>query len=330
MDRRTFQAAILAMASAAVSGTAAAQQPAPLLNKPLKIVVGFPPGGSADTVARALVQELSGLAPAVIVENKPGAGGRVAMETVKAADADGTTVVLTPASMVVLYPHLYKRLSYNPQTDFAPVAKVAAAPFVIAVGPAVPASVKNLTDLAKWAKTNTGQAAYGSSGAGSMPHFTGVSLGKAMKMEWLHVPYRGAAPAMTDLIGGQVAANVSVMSNALPQIQGGKVRALAISSPQRSPELPQIPTLAELGYGEATAVEWFGVFAPAKTPAPIIAALNKAIAEAVRTKTFHDAMAKGAFQTVPVDSPSSFAAAVKEDINRWGPVVKDSGFTPED
>lgn len=330
MDRRTFQAAILAMASAAVSGTVAAQQPAPLLTKPLKIVVGFPPGGSADTIARALAQELHGLAPAVIVDNKPGAGGRVAMEAVKNADADGSTVVLTPASMVALYPHLYKRLSYNPQTDFAPVAKVAAAPFVIAVGPAVPASVKSLADLVNWAKSNPGQAAYGSSGAGSMPHFTGVSLGKAMKMEWLHVPYRGAAPAMTDLIGGQVAANVSVMSNALPQIQGGRVRALAISSPQRSPELPQVPTLAELGYGEATALEWFGMFAPAKTPPSIVAALNKAIAEAALTKTFQDAMAKGAFQTVPVESPSSFATVVKDDINRWGPIVKDAGFTPED
>ncbi|WP_066261733.1 Bug family tripartite tricarboxylate transporter substrate binding protein [Hydrogenophaga flava] len=330
MQRRTLTLAVLANLSMTAVGTTAAQQPAPLLNKPLKVVVGFPPGGSADTVARALVQQLEGLAPSVIVENKPGAGGRLAVETVKNAEADGSTVVLTPASMVVLYPHLYKKLSYNPTADLAPVARVAAAPFVFAVGPAVPASVKTLAEFGQWAKTNPNLGAYGSSGAGSMPHFTGVSLGKSRGIDLLHVAYKGAAPAMTDLIGGQVAANVSVMSNALPQIQAGKVRALAVSSPQRVPALPQIPTLAELGHGEATAVEWFGVFAPAKTPANVVAALNKAFGDAAQSKAFQEALAKGAFEAVPAEAPAAFAAAVQADINRWGPVVKASGFTPED
>ena len=151
-----------------------------------------------------------------------------------------------------------------------------------------------------------------------------------MKVDLLHVAYKGAAPAMTDLIGGQVAANVSVMSNALAQIQSGKVRALAVSSPQRSPVLSQTPTLAELGHPEATAVEWFGVFAPARTPANIVAALNKAIGEAARSKPFQDALAKGAFEAMVTEAPAAFGAAVQTDINRWGPVVKASGFTPED
>ena len=163
-----------------------------------------------------------------------------------------------------------------------------------------------------------------------MPHFTGVSLGKSLKVDLLHVAYKGAAPAMTDLIGGQVAANVSVMSNALAQVQEGKVRALAVSSPQRSPVLPQTPTLAELGHPETTAVEWFGVFAPARTPANIVAALNKAIGEAARSKPFQDALAKGAFEAMATEAPAAFGAAVQADINRWGPVVKASGFTPED
>lgn len=330
MQRRSLNRAALALACLAVAGPAVAQQATPLFNKPLKIVVGFPPGGSADTLARALALQLEGLATAVVVDNKPGAGGRLALETVKNAEADGSTVVLTPASMVVLYPHLYKKLSYNPVSDFAAVGRMAAAPYVFAVGPAVPATVRTLADFAQWARANPNQAAYGSSGAGSMPHFTGVSLGKSMKVDLLHVAYKGAAPAMTDLIGGQVAANVSVMSNALAQIQSGKVRALAVSGPQRSPVLPQIPTLAELGHPEATAVEWFGVFAPARTPANIVAALNKAIGEAARSKPFQDALAKGAFEAMATETPAAFGAAVQTDINRWGPVVKASGFTPED
>ncbi len=321
---------ILTTLSMALAGTACAQQPSPLLNKPLKIVVGFPPGGSADILARALAQQLEGLVPAVIVDNKPGAGGRLALEALKNAEADGSTVVLSPASMIVLYPHLYKKLSYNSASDFAAVGRVAAAPFVFVVGPAVPLTVKNLADFEQWAKANPNQAAYGTSGAGSMPHFTGVSMGKSMKVDMLHVAYKGAAPAMTDLIGGQVAANLSVMSNALPQIQAGKVRALAVSGLQRSPTLPQTPTLAELGHPGSTAVEWFGVFAPAKTPVNVVAALNKAIADATRTKPFKDTLAKGAFDSVSTEAPAAFATAVQSDINRWGPVVKASGFNPED
>lgn len=333
MNRRILTLSALAglfLGATAGTAIAQAQAQAPLLTKPLKIVVGFPPGGSADTLARALVQQLEGVAPAVIIDNKPGAGGRVALETVKNAEPDGSTLVLTPASMVVLYPHLYKKLSYNPATDFAPVTRVAAAPFVLSVGPAVPASVKTLADFAQWAKSDPKSAAYGSSGAGSMPHFTGVLLGKSMHLDLLHVAYRGAAPAMTDLVGGQVAANVSVMSNALPQIQAGKVRALAVSSPQRIPSLPQTPTLAELGHGEATAVEWFGVFAPSKTPQPVVAALNAAFAKAARSTPYLDALAKGGFEAVPAESSAAFGTAVQSEILRWGPVIKASGFTPED
>lgn len=330
MPRRNLTLAALAALLTTAVIPAEAQQSAPLLNKPLKIVVGFPPGGSADTLARALALQLEGLAPAVIIDNKPGAGGRLALETVKNAEPDGSTVVLTPASMVVLYPHLYRKLSYNPATDFAPVVRVAAAPFVFSVGPAVPATVKTLADFARWAKANPKYAAYGSSGAGSMPHFMGVLLGKSMNVDLLHVAYKGAAPAMTDLIGGQVAANVSVMSNAMPQIQVGKVRALAVSSPQRIAALPQTPTLAEQEHGEATTIEWFGVFAPAKTPLPVVAALNKAIGEAARSKPFLEALSKGAFEAVQAEASAPFSAAVRAEISRWGPVVKASGFTPED
>lgn len=329
MQRRNGLIALVALLGGAGSAVLAQQAP-PVFSKPLKIVVGFPPGGSADTLARVLAQQLVGVAPSVIVDNKPGAGGRIALEAVKNSDPDGTTLVLTPASMVAVYPHIYRKLPYDSVVDFAPVGRVAAAPFIVAVGPQVPADVKTLADFIKWGKANPTLASYGSSGAGSIPHFTGVALGKAAGLDWAHVAYKGAAPAMNDLLGGQVAANVSVMSNALPHVQSGKLRALAVSSSQRNAALPTVPTFAEAGVKEATAVEWFGVFAPAKTPADVVNRLSQAINAAERSKPFQDALTKGAFDTYGSDTPASFANALKLDLSRWGQIVKASGFTPED
>lgn len=330
MNSRRLWLGVVAVALAGTSASVVAQQAAPILNKPLKIVVGFPPGGSADTLARVLAQQLAGIAPTVIVDNKPGAGGRIAIEAVKNSEADGATLVMTPASMVAVYPHIYRKLPYDPVADFAPVGRVAAAPFILAVGPQVPAEVKTLADFIKWGKANPTLASYGSSGAGSIPHFTGVALGKAAGLDWAHVAYRGAAPAMNDLLGGQIAANVSVMSNALPHVQAGKLRALAVSSSQRNPALPSVPTFAEAGVKEAAAVEWFGVFAPARTPVGVVNRLSQALNAAERSKPFQDALAKGGFDSVGTDTPSTFANVLKTDISRWGQIVKASGFTPED
>lgn len=330
MNKKRFFLMTVAAALAGSSVGVVAQQAAPILNKPLKIVVGFPPGGSADTLARALAQQLAGIAPSVIVDNKPGAGGRIALEAVKNSEADGATLVMTPASMVAVYPHIYRKLPYDPVTDFAPVGRVAAAPFILAVGPQVPLEVKTLADFIKWGKANPTLASYGSSGAGSIPHFTGVALGKAAGLDWSHVAYKGAAPAMNDLLGGQIAANVSVMSNALPHVQAGKLRALAVSSSQRNSAMPSVPTFAEAGVKEAAAVEWFGVFAPARTPADVVARLSQALNAAERSKPFQDALAKGGFDPVGIDTPVTFANVLKADIQRWGQIVRTSGFTPED
>ena len=321
---------ILAAALTLLAFTLPAHAQTTLFAKPLKIVVGFPPGGSADGLARSLAQQLPGLAPAVLVDNKPGAGGRIAIEAVKVAEADGATLVLTPASMVTVYPNIYKKLSYDPVSDLLPLGRIAATAFVVAVGPMVPAEVASLSDFVKWAKANPAKASYGSSGAGSIPHFTGVALGKSLGMEWTHVAYKGAAPAMNDLLGGQIAANISVVSNVLPHIQTGKLRALAISAPERSASLPAVPTFQEAGAKDAAAVEWFGVFAPARTPPEVLARLNQALFLASRSKAYTDAMAKGAFEPMPAEAPAVFAAALKAEIARWGQIVKASGFTPED
>lgn len=299
-------------------------------NKPLRILVGFPPGGSADLLARALAQQLGQKGATVVVDNKPGAGGRIALEMLKNAEADGSVIAVTPASMMVVYPHIYRRLSYQPVQDFAPVSRIGSAQFVITIGPQVPATVRTLADFLAWCKAHPEQASYGSSGAGSIPHFTGVALSKAAGVELTHVAYKGAAPAMTDMLGGQVAANVGVVSNALQHIQSGKLRALAVSGPVRSAALPGVPTLAEAGYPAARAVEWFGVFAPARTSPESLGRLHAQVQEALRTPGMQEALAKASFESGPGEGVKEFSQALQRDIQRWGDVVRQSGFTPED
>ena len=329
IKRRDFTlaaAGLTGIRALTLSGHAQAQT----LNKTVRILVGFPPGGSADLLARALAQQLGNYGTQVIVDNKPGAGGRIALEQLKSAEADGSVLAVTPASMMVVYPHIYRKLSYQPLQDFAPVGKLGSAQFVFTIGPQVPASVKTLSEFLLWAKANPTLAAYGSSGAGSIPHFTGVALAKAANIELTHVAYKGAAPAMTDLLGGQVAANVGVISNALPHIVSGKLRALAVSGPVRSTALPDTPTMAEAGYRAAQAVEWFGLFLPAKASGDVVTRLNAALREALKARPLQDALAKASFEIAASESAKEFTQQFQADLNRWGEMVKLSGFTPED
>lgn len=298
--------------------------------KPLRILVGFPPGGSADLLARALAQQLGHKGATVVVDNKAGAGGRIALEMLKNADADGSVIAVTPASMMVVYPHLYRKLSYQPVQDFAPVSRIGSAQFVLTIGPLVPASVRTLADFLAWCKAHPEQASYGSSGAGSIPHFTGVALSKTTGVELTHVAYKGAAPAMSDMLGGQVAANVGVVSNALQHIQSGKLRALAVSGASRSAALPNVPTVAESGYRAAQAVEWFGVFAPARTAPDTVGRLHALVQDVLRTSGMQEALAKASFEPAVDEGAKEFTQALQQDLQRWADVVRQSGFTPED
>lgn len=325
LNRRQFASGV-ALGSLALGGPHLHAEP---LSKPVKIIVGFPPGGSADLVARALSLNLASYAHTVIVDNRAGAGGRIALEALKNSDADGSTLVVSPASMLVVYPHIYKKLPYDPLVDFAPVTVAASAQFVVAVGPMVPANVKTLADFLRWAKAHPKEATFGSSGAGSIPHFTGVALANASGVPLTHVAYRGAAPAMNDLLGGQVAANISVLSNTLPHLPTGRLRALAVTGAARSPALPNVPTLAEASFHNVQAVEWFGVLLPAKTPADIVGKLHAAVAEALKAKAFQDALTKSSFDAGSGETPAEFSRLVKSDSARWAAIVKTSGFTPE-
>jgi tripartite-type tricarboxylate transporter receptor subunit TctC len=318
LTRRLFA---VGFATAALTRPAQAQS----LARTARILVGFPPGGSSDLAARLLADRVKGYAPTVIVENKPGAGGRLALDYLKTAPADGSLFALTPMSMVVIFPHTHKALGYDPLADFVPVTTVTEFPFVVSVGPLVPATVKTLPEFIAWCRQNPAQAMYATSSAGSTLHLTGVALARAAKFEFQHVPYNGAPASQADVIGGRVAANIGVLGSALPQIQGGRLRALATSGPVRSPFLPDVPTFTEAGFSEVTATEWQGLFAPAKTPPPIVDALYRVAREALSGSEIKAEFGKLAFE-IKTTTPEEFGALMQRDFARWREIVKASGF----
>lgn len=300
------------------------------IDKPARIVVGFPAGGAADAVARLLADQLRGsYAPAVIVDNKAGAGGRIGAQAVKAGDADGSQFLLTPASILTIYPHVYKKLGYDSLADFTPVSSVAVVTFAFNVSSAVPASVKTVADYVAWAKANPKEANFGSAAAGATPHFVGTMLGRAAGLPLNHIPFKGGAPLVSDLLGGQIQAGVNVLPEVLPHAQSGKLRVLAVSGAKRSRYLPNVPTFAESGFKDVAADEYFAVFVPARTPPDAVARLNAAIQKALKAKPLIEGLEKLSFE-VEGQSPADFGRIVKAEFNRWGPIVKASGFSSED
>lgn len=325
LSRRRF---VAAAAGAGVSIAAPQRAHSQVVGKLTRMIVGFAPGGSSDVTARLLVDQMRGYASTIIIDNRPGAGGRIAVETAKAGAPDGSVLLLSPASMIVLYPHLYKPLGYDPVQDLIAVTTVCAFPFVLSVGPLVPRDVRTLADFIRWCKANPKLASYGTSGAGSMLHFAGMMLARAANFDFTHVPYKGASPALQDLLGGQVASTVGVLGIALPHIQARNLRALAMTGATRSSFLPDVPTLTEAGFSGLEITEWQGLFVPAKTPPAVVHALNRSVRDALDTAEMKAGLIKLSFE-VGGTSPEQFADIVKADIARWEPIVKASGFTPE-
>ncbi len=296
-------------------------------DKPIKILVGFAAGGTADLIARVVADKMKDtLGQPVIVENRPGAIGRIAAEAVKNAAPDGTTIMVMPIGPMAVVPHVYKDITYDPIKDFTPIAVGATFQFAIAAGPA--SGAKTWADFAAWAKANPSKAAYATSGAGSLPHFFGVLLGRGIGVEMVHVPYKGSAAYINDLISGQVPAAVDAIADLTELHRAGKVTILASSGSKRSTALPEVPTFAELGVKDVEAIGWFGFFAPAKTPKPIVEALNRAINKAL---TSPDVVAKlsGIGMDPTTGTPEDFAKMVASDYAKWGPIVTASGFKPE-
>lgn len=322
LTRRTFLAA---SASLAAMGTARGE----VISKQAKMIVGFPAGGGTDVIARLLSEKLRGnYASIVVVENKPGAAARLSVEYVRDSDPDGATMLFTPDFPLTVYPYSFKKLSYDPLKDLTPVAPTASSMLTFNVGPAVPASVKTIKDFVAWCKANPDKSAFATTSAGGTPHFVGVMLSQAAGVPMQAVHYRGGAPALQDLIGGHVPASVNPISEAMPLAEQGTIRVLAVTGPKRSRFMPDIPTMRESGYDVAID-SWLGVMMPAKVPSELLKGLSGAIETAVKQPDYVASLAK--FGNEPMFMPpDEFAARYKADIEKWGPIVKASGFVATD
>ncbi|MBC7704045.1 MAG: hypothetical protein H7274_08930 [Rhodoferax sp.] len=298
--------------------------------KVTRVIVGFPPGGGTDVAARGLADRLQGAYPGgIIVENKPGASGRLGVEYVKGSAPDGSVMLFTTDFPITIYPHSFRKLSYDPLKDLTPVAVCAKTSLAFTIGPSVPDNVKTVADFVAWAKANPKQAAFASSSAGATPHFAGVMFARAAGIDLLHVPYKGGAPALQDLMGGQIASSFPGVGEVLPQLSSGRLRVLATTGAQRSRFMPNVPTMVESGYKDVVAEVWLGVLMPANTPPAVVAKAAASINEALKSPELKETYAK--FGMDPLQgSPESFAALIKSDLAAWGPVIKASGFTAED
>ena len=294
-----------------------------------KIVAGFAPGGTADTVSRRVADKLHpGYAKTAVVENKTGAGGQIAIQFVKTAAPDGVTVLLTPMSMLGIYPHTYKKLPYDPVADLTPVSVAALFEYGLAVGPMVPVNVKTVPEFLAWCRANPALANFGSPAAGSAPHFIGALLGRAGNVDLRHVAFRGTQPAILDMIGGQIPAVCGPTGEFTQHVAAGKCRLLATSGSVRGKFTPATPTLVEQGFKDLAFTEWFGFFLPAKAPQDVVQRLNTGIRAALASQDVIDGLALSNLEAMPT-SPVQLAGMLKADTERWGPLVKAVGFTPE-
>ncbi|HEY4139145.1 MAG TPA: Bug family tripartite tricarboxylate transporter substrate binding protein [Casimicrobiaceae bacterium] len=297
------------------------------IDRPVKILVGFPPGGTADVMARAVADKMKDtLGQPVIVENRPGAIGRIAADAVKSAAPDGTTIMVMPIGPMAVVPHTYKTLSYDPLKDFAPVGMGSTFQFAIAAGPQ--SGAKTWPEYVAWAKANPGKSSYATSGAGSLPHFFGVLLSREAGIEMLHVPYKGSAAYMNELIGGNVPTAVDAIADLTEQHRAGKVKILASSGKKRSTAVPDVPTFAEIGVNGVEAEGWFGFFAPAKTPKAIVDLLNRSLNAALTSPDVAERLTKLGMDPAP-STPEEFGRILAADYAKWGPVIKATGFTAE-
>lgn len=327
LTRRTLMrnaAAGMAVAGSGAFGVVQAQNAA----KNVRIIVGFPAGGGTDVLARLLSEKLKeGYAASSIVENRTGAATRIAIEYVKNAEADGSVMLFTPDFPMTVYPFSFRSLNYDPVRDFTAVAPAAKSALAFSVGPAVPADVKTLSEFVTWAKANPDKATYATTAAGGTPHFTGLMLSQDSKVPMTPVHYKGGAPALQDLIGGHVSSSINPVGETLPFAKAGSVRVLAVTSPQRSVFLPDVPTMKESGYNVVIEA-WLGVLVPSKTPVDVVAKLNQAVKQAFSAPDVVEKLAvlgnEPAYQT-----PTEFAATLRADLERWAPIVKASGFVAD-
>jgi tripartite-type tricarboxylate transporter receptor subunit TctC len=293
-------------------------------DRPLRILVGFPPGGSLDVVARLLAEKMKDeLKRPVVVDNKPGAAGRIAAELLKNAPPNGDTVMLAPIVVPVLAPLVFSKLNYNPATDFLPVIHAASFHFGLAVP--IDAPYKTLAEFMSWIKANPSKANFGMPGAGSLPHFFGLMIGREAAVEMVAVPFQGGAPLITALAGNQIACGIDVLGEQIELHRAGKLRILASSGAQRSKALPDVPTFRELGFNNIQAQSWFAMYAPAQTAATTVSTINAAANKALAATDVIERFAKLSLE-VGSGTPADLQKLQDSEILRWAPIIKSSGF----
>jgi tripartite-type tricarboxylate transporter receptor subunit TctC len=309
------------MAAALCAATPSFAQSFP--EKPIRFVVGFTPGGPSDILARALGQKLGERwSQQVVIENRPGAGGNVAAEAVAKSAPDGYTWLLGNNSILATNQSLYRSLGYDPVKDFAPVSLVAVQPNILVVNPQVPA--RSVTELITLAKKNPGKLNYASSGSGAAAHLAGELFKTMTGVDMVHVPYKGAQPALTDVIAGQVQLMFATSASVIPFIQAGRLRALAVTTARRSASVPDLPTVAEAGVPGFEAITWHGVVVPAATPAPLVERLNRDIVSALAQPDLRERLAALGAE-VRAGTPREFADYIASEIPKWSKVVRESG-----
>jgi len=316
----TVSAAGVALSATGLMRQGAAQS----LTKTVHVLTGFTPG-MLDALARLVAGQMKDYAETIVVETRPGAGGRVAVEALKSADADGSVMLIAPLGFMMLYPHVYRALKYEP-SDFTPVSTVASTQTLLTVGPRVPADVRTLADFVAWCRANPKDATYGTTGAGTTLHFLGAMLGRTAGFDFLHVPYQGNG-SIQDLLKGEIASAIMPIGSSLGLVKSGNLRALTTTGPRRSPFLPDVPTVAQAGYPALEDLTWYGYFVPAKTPSNIVERLNSALQAALRTDAVRTGAANLAVEVEAI-ALGDFDRLIASESGKWRAVVQATGFTP--
>ena len=324
-DRRQIVAALGGLALAPLAPLANAQAFTP--GQPIKVLIGVPAGGTQDVLTRAIAEQVRDTLGPLIVDNRSGAAGRIAVEAVKTAAPDGRTLLLGTASMMTMFPSAYRQLSYDPVKDFVPIINAARFELALVVHKDVPANT--LAEFIAWAKAQGDKLSFASYGAGTPSHFLGEMLNRAAGLKMVHVPYRGSTPARQDVMGGSVPVYFDTIGGAQQLLPSGRVKVLATSGEKRSPLMPNLPCFVESGYKDVVATAWFAYYAPLKTPQPIVDKLRAEITRAINTREVRQQLLQNGMYPV-ADNSEALLKTMREDTARWAGIMKAVNFQAND
>ena len=325
-SRRCALATLGALTLAPLAGVSHAQG-AVSPGTPIKVLIGVPAGGTQDVLTRAIAQEVQGTLGPLIIDNRSGAAGRIAVEAVKSAPPDGHTLLLGTAGMMTMFPNAYRSLSYDPFKDFVPIINAARFELALVVNKDVPANT--LAEFIGWAKAQGSKVSFASYGAGTPSHFLGEMLNRAAGLAMVHVPYRGSTPARQDVMGGTIPVYFDTVGGALQMQPSGRIKVLATSGEKRSPLMPSLPTFAEAGFKDVIASAWFAYYAPARTPKPIVAQLRAEFTRAVNSREVRQQLLANGMYPVG-DNAESLLKTMQADTARWGAIMKATNFQAND